>query len=321
MPHRLSNACRGRAVGPRPRRSHGGNGRCYSVCRVAGWSSQVARRAHNPEVAGSNPAPAMTEGPGNGAFSFSHPQRLGAISGKTSGCAPQHPKSVHRVGRAARRWGAPMSAGHPPATRPRPSHCDRRGGEGVGCSQHAGPRQHAATPTARLRDTRHDTTMHTSQVQPAVDAVVSSASELGLSVEDASVIQNSNRLALRLRPCGVLARVAPPVRRNHEVAAFEVEMARRLEEADCPIAVLEPRVQPRVHVRDGFAITYWTYYEPLPAAETAPAEYAQTLERLHAGMGSSMRLHHTSRIESKKRNRSSETVRRVRSSSTQIGNS
>src|SRR5256885_3587075 len=26
--------------------------------RVAGWSSQVARRAHNPEVAGSNPAPA-----------------------------------------------------------------------------------------------------------------------------------------------------------------------------------------------------------------------------------------------------------------------
>ena len=29
------------------------------LCRDAGWSSQVARRAHNPEVAGSNPAPAM----------------------------------------------------------------------------------------------------------------------------------------------------------------------------------------------------------------------------------------------------------------------
>ena len=28
-------------------------------CRVAGWSSQVARRAHNPKVAGSNPAPAI----------------------------------------------------------------------------------------------------------------------------------------------------------------------------------------------------------------------------------------------------------------------
>src|SRR5262249_40530137 len=27
----------------------------------AGWSSQVARRAHNPEVAGSNPAPATSK--------------------------------------------------------------------------------------------------------------------------------------------------------------------------------------------------------------------------------------------------------------------
>ena len=34
----------------------------YNRRRVAGWSSQVARRAHNPEVAGSNPAPA-TESP------------------------------------------------------------------------------------------------------------------------------------------------------------------------------------------------------------------------------------------------------------------
>ena len=34
----------------------------YNRCRVAGWSSQVARRAHNPEVAGSNPAPATGNG-------------------------------------------------------------------------------------------------------------------------------------------------------------------------------------------------------------------------------------------------------------------
>jgi hypothetical protein len=29
---------------------------------VAGWSSLVARRAHNPEVVGSNPTPAMLVG-------------------------------------------------------------------------------------------------------------------------------------------------------------------------------------------------------------------------------------------------------------------
>ncbi len=60
---------------------------------------------------------------------------------------------------------------------------------------------------------------------------MSVASELGLSVDDAIVIQNSNRLAVRLVPCDVLARVAAPVRRNHEVAAFELEMARRFGKA------------------------------------------------------------------------------------------
>src|SRR5437763_2489582 len=36
----------------------------YNAPRDAGWSSQVARRAHNPEVAGSNPAPATPKGTG-----------------------------------------------------------------------------------------------------------------------------------------------------------------------------------------------------------------------------------------------------------------
>jgi hypothetical protein len=30
---------------------------------IAGWSSSVARRAHNPKVAGSNPVPATKNGP------------------------------------------------------------------------------------------------------------------------------------------------------------------------------------------------------------------------------------------------------------------
>ncbi len=126
--------------------------------------------------------------------------------------------------------------------------------------------------------------MEPPEVSRALAATTTDASARGLSIEAASVIQNANRLAVRLVPCDVLARVAAPVRRNHVVAAFEVEMARRLEEVNCPIAVLEPRVEPRVHLRDGFAITYWTYYEPLPAVDTTVAEYAQTLERLHAGM-------------------------------------
>ena len=34
---------------------------CYKFKVIAGWSSQVARRAHNPKVTGSNPVPATND--------------------------------------------------------------------------------------------------------------------------------------------------------------------------------------------------------------------------------------------------------------------
>jgi hypothetical protein len=43
-------------------------------------------------------------------------------------------------------------------------------------------------------------------------------------------------------------------------------------------------VEPRVYEHDGFAVTLWTYYEPVSPRDFAPAEYAQALARLHAGM-------------------------------------
>jgi hypothetical protein len=111
---------------------------------------------------------------------------------------------------------------------------------------------------------------------------MSTASALGLRVDDAVVLHDSNRLAVRLMPCRVLARIA---RIAHQPGAeFEVEIARRLAEADSPIAQLEPRVEPRVYVRDAFVVTLWTYYEPVPPQEVAPREYAQALEQLHASM-------------------------------------
>ena len=124
--------------------------------------------------------------------------------------------------------------------------------------------------------------MQASDVPRAVAAARSSASALDLRVDDAVVLQDSNRLAVRLLPCDVLARVAYMA---HQAGAeFEVEVARRLAETDSPVAALEPRVEPRVYVRDGFVVTLWTYYEPASPRDIAPAEYAQALERLHAGM-------------------------------------
>lgn len=125
--------------------------------------------------------------------------------------------------------------------------------------------------------------MEPSETQRAVEAARATASELGLQVHDAIVVHNSNRVAVRLVPCDVLARVAPPARET-AVAELEVEVARRLADSGSPVAEPAPRVQPGVYVHGGFSVTLWTYYEPLPSSELSPADYAQALARLHAGL-------------------------------------
>jgi Ser/Thr protein kinase RdoA (MazF antagonist) len=111
---------------------------------------------------------------------------------------------------------------------------------------------------------------------------MSIASAHGLRADDAVVLHNSNRLTVRLMPCDVLARISPL---SYQASAeFEIKVARRLAETASPVAALEPRIEPRVHVRGDFAISMWTYYGPVSPPEIAPAEYAQALGRLHAGM-------------------------------------
>ena len=107
------------------------------------------------------------------------------------------------------------------------------------------------------------------------------AAALGLRVDDAIPVHVSNRLALRLEPSKSLARVASS---GHGAAPFEIEIATRLTQVNSPVAGLDPRVAPRVYERDGFAITFWTYYEAPADRELPPAAYADALSRLHAGM-------------------------------------
>jgi hypothetical protein len=115
----------------------------------------------------------------------------------------------------------------------------------------------------------------------AVAVAKSTALSLGLTVDEAIVLHDSNKLTLRLLPCDVLARVAPVA---HQVGQFELELAQQLVESGCPVAALDPRVEPGVYERDGFVVTLWTYYEPVTPREISPADYANALERMHTGM-------------------------------------
>jgi len=114
-------------------------------------------------------------------------------------------------------------------------------------------------------------------------AVTTLARALDLRVDDALVIHNSNKLAVRLLPCDVFARVAL---KGQEVAALEIELAQRLAAIDSPVAALERRVEPRVYERDGFAVTLWTYHEAVTPDLHSAADYAHALHRLHVGMRS-----------------------------------
>jgi hypothetical protein len=114
----------------------------------------------------------------------------------------------------------------------------------------------------------------------AIAAATSVAESLGLRADDAIVLHNSNKLALRLMPCDVFARVAPL---GQEVAQFEVELAEQLAQVGSPVGLVEPRVGPHAHTRDGFMVTLWVYYEPV-TPEVSPVDFAEALERLHAGM-------------------------------------
>jgi aminoglycoside phosphotransferase (APT) family kinase protein len=119
--------------------------------------------------------------------------------------------------------------------------------------------------------------MQASEASRAVAAAMSIASSLGRPADEAIVLQNSNKLALRLLPCDVMARVAPVAQQGSQ---FEVDLARRLAGSGSPVAALE---DPLVHERDGFTVTLWTYYESVGGG-VSPAAYADALQRLHAGM-------------------------------------
>jgi len=123
--------------------------------------------------------------------------------------------------------------------------------------------------------------MQLAETQRALAAARSTASALGLVVDDAIVLHDSNKLTVRLLPCDVVARVAPIA---HQVAQFEIGVAQRLAESGAPVAVPDPRAEPTVYERDGFVVTLWTYYKPARSGEVSPAGYANALERLHSGM-------------------------------------
>jgi len=75
--------------------------------------------------------------------------------------------------------------------------------------------------------------MDAAGTERAVNAAMSVAASLGLSVDGAVVLHNSNRVVVRLVPCNTVARVSPM---GWFSATREVEVARCLGQAGTPVA-------------------------------------------------------------------------------------
>jgi len=130
----------------------------------------------------------------------------------------------------------------------------------------------------------------------AVAAALDVASSLGLDAQTALVLRESNRLAIRLLPCDVLARVAPAAQ---NVAQLELALASDLAALGAPVATLDSRAGTTVFARGEHVVTLWTYYETA-TVEIPSAEYAKTLIQLHRAMGklNASAPHFTDRVES-----------------------
>lgn len=124
--------------------------------------------------------------------------------------------------------------------------------------------------------------MEAAELSPALVACREVAIARGLRVDDVVVLNNSNRLAVLLRPCDLLARVAPLSRLSG--AQFEVDIACRLAGTGAPLGLLDSRVEQRVFEHGNFAVTLWTYYEPVPPDAVEPDEYAGALAGLHSAL-------------------------------------
>ena len=158
--------------------------------------------------------------------------------------------------------------------------------------------------------------MEPTDLARAINAATSIASALDLTATTRSFF--TTRTSSR---CGCCRATSLPEshmsgRRSHSSRS---SLAQRLAETESPVAALEPRVEPRVYERDGFAVTLWTYYEPVTTGESHQPTTRMRSSGCMPACGSSMSRRRTSRIESRRRNNSSRAATSRRRSPTRTG--
>jgi Phosphotransferase enzyme family len=123
----------------------------------------------------------------------------------------------------------------------------------------------------------------------AAAAALALARERGLDASDPVVLRDLSNLILHLRPAPVVARVATTTGAARDGALAWLErdlaMAGWLHARGVPVVAPASELPPGPHVRDGFAITFWSYAEHEIGQRAGPTEVGSSLRVLHDALG------------------------------------
>lgn len=119
------------------------------------------------------------------------------------------------------------------------------------------------------------------RTERCIAAALAAAETVGLTAATADVLQDTHRIVLRLAPCDTVVRLHDV----HKASGLEFELAaaREVLAASGPVADPDSRA-PEVLSYDGFAMTFWKYFEPTEPRPIDPSAYGSVLSKLHAAM-------------------------------------
>ncbi|MEV4113187.1 phosphotransferase [Nonomuraea sp. NPDC049695] len=124
----------------------------------------------------------------------------------------------------------------------------------------------------------------------ALAAAVSLAEEHGVEVRDPVVLNDSFSLRIHLRPAPVVARV-PTVTawgraRPADALRRELDVVSYLHGQGVPVVPPSDLLPAGPHLRDGFAVSFWTHVEHDPGFRMSPEVAGRALAELHEALRS-----------------------------------
>jgi hypothetical protein len=118
---------------------------------------------------------------------------------------------------------------------------------------------------------------------PGVQAAVEVAGQFGLTVEDPTLIQETNNTVVWLRPHSVIAKVGTHLGRG-EAIVREHAIAVALAAMGAPVAYPLSEAGPVRHAATGYVVTLWHRLERAPEVQMSGGVVGRSLGKIHQAM-------------------------------------